>query len=77
MKGKKPTLHLAQFSGPAQSPSRGVESANNLARVVTCVVSEAFSAQKKPVNHLGITGSETGGMDGTRTRDLLRDRQTL
>ena len=52
MKGKKPTLHLAQFSGPAQSPSRGVESANNLARVVTCVVSEAFSAQKKPVNHL-------------------------
>lgn len=26
---------------------------------------------------IGWVGSETGGMDGTRTRDLLRDRQTL
>jgi hypothetical protein len=32
---------------------------------------------RKPASLFGEAGIKTGGMDGTRTRDLLRDRQTL
>jgi hypothetical protein len=32
---------------------------------------------KKPAFRLREAGFKTGGMDETRTRDLLRDRQTL
>ncbi len=49
-----------------------------MAHLLSVVLSvEHFWPNKKPVNHLRLTGFKTGGMDGTRTRDLLRDRQTL
>jgi hypothetical protein len=44
---------------------------NNGAPVVGGVVSWVFWTNKKPVNHLRLTGFKTGGMDGTRIRPSL------
>ncbi len=49
--------------GP-QGPGRGVESPHDVRPSIN---------EKTPDN----SGAKNGGMDGTRTRDLLRDRQTL
>ena len=45
--------------------------------VATGVATKMIFRNKKPASLFGKAGSKTGGMDGTRTRDLLRDRQTL
>jgi alanine dehydrogenase len=75
---------IAQLAGKSRQeshfPEGKVDGRNSLpflAPLSERVSRASSSAAKIKEKSSGKTGALIGGMDGTRTRDLLRDRQTL